>query len=232
MAHPWHYDEGTQVGTDFLDEQEVGLYDERMGRLRDMAGEAEEIRAALRLSSDSTVWEIGTGTGECALRLAAHVRRVDATDISPVMLSWARRKAAERGVVNVRFEAGGFLSGFRPNGRVDAVVSQFALHHLPDFWKSRALAAIAGKLRPGARFFLRDLVFPSDLGDYDPFFTMVVDGVRARAGEETAAGTVRHIRSEYSTLDWIQEGLLERAGFRIVGRSGESPLLAYVCERG
>lgn len=232
MTHPWHYDERTQVGTDFSDEREVRLYDEHMGRLRNTAKEAEEIRAALRLTPESAVWEIGTGTGECALALAPHVRRVDATDISQAMLSWARHKAAERGISNVRFEVGGFLSGYHPNGRVDAVVSQFVLHHLPDFWKSRALVAIAERLRPGARLFLRDLVFPSDLGDYDPFFTMLVEGVRARAGEETAEGTVRHIRTEFSTLDWILEGLLERAGLRIVERSGQSPLLAYVCEKG
>lgn len=231
MNHPWLYDETMQVGTDYSDRAEVAAYDQRMLQLRDVSAEAGEVQQALSLSGDSIVWEIGTGTGECALALAAVVERVYATDISPAMLEYARHKAKERGIDNVTFEKGGFLSGFRPLQPVDGVVSQLALHHLPDFWKSRALAAIASSLRPNGRLYLRDVVFPSSIDDYDAYFTAVIGELRARAGDEVARQTIQHIKAEYSTLDWILEGMIVRSGLRIVEKESAGFLSVYVCEK-
>lgn len=228
---PWLFDEAVPVGTDYRDPGEVAAYDRHMQTLRDVGAEAVDIRRALALTRDSVVWEIGTGTGECALRLAAAVRHVHATDVSPAMLAFARDKAQQRAVRNVTFEAGGFLSGFRPPTPVDAVVSQLALHHLPDFWKARALDGIARALRPGGRLYLRDVVFPSSVEDYDAFFRTAIDGVRARAGDRVAGQTIQHIKTEYSTLDWILEGMLVRAGLEIVEKSASGFLAAYVVER-
>jgi len=231
VSHPWQYDETRQIGTDYRDRKEVEAYDARMQRLRDVAAEAREIRTALRLSTDSTVWEIGTGTGECALALAATAKQVYATDVSPAMLEYARRKADRRRVTNATFEAGGFLSGFRPARPVDGIVTQLALHHLPDFWKSRALVAIARSLRPGGRLYLRDVVFPSTTDEYDPFFAAAIAAVRARVGDEAAEQTVQHIKTEFSTLDWILEGMLSRSGLRILAKDCAGFLSVYVCER-
>ena len=46
---------------------------------------------------------------------------------------------------------------YQPNS-YDLIVSEFTLHHLPDFWKAVALARIYGALKPGAQFFLRQAV--------------------------------------------------------------------------
>lgn len=231
MPHPWQYDETIQVGTDYRDRQEVEAYDARMRALRDVGAEAADIREALALSGDAVVWEIGTGTGECALALAASVGNVYASDVSPTMLDYARHKAAQRGIRNVSFESGGFLSGFRPHQPVDAVVTQLALHHLPDFWKSRALAAMAGSLRPHGRLYLRDVVFPAAIDDYDAFFARAVAEVRAHAGEDVAQQTIQHIKAEFSTLDWILEGLIERSGLQIVRKDCKGFISVYVCEK-
>jgi ubiquinone/menaquinone biosynthesis C-methylase UbiE len=160
MTYPWQYDETVQIGTDYRDENEVRVYDEHMQRLRDAEKEAGEIADAVAVSSSTTVWEIGTGTGECALRLSRRCRHVLATDVSPAMLAFALRKADERGITNITFKAGGFLSGFQPETQVDAIVSQLAFHHLPDFWKFRALGIISRKLRAGGRLYLRMLSSP------------------------------------------------------------------------
>lgn len=231
MDHPWQYDETVQVGVDYLNEKEAHAYDQRMQKLRDVIAEANEIGEALALSPNSIVWEIGTGTGECALAIASKCRQVYATDISPAMLAYARCKAEERQVVNVTFEIGGFLSGSQPESPVDAIVSQLAFHHLPDFWKWRALERIAGKLRSKGRFFLRDVVFPSEVDDYDTFFEEVVDDVRSSAGDEAAQATIQHIRSEFSTLDWILEGMIERSGLGIVNKDCQGFLTVYLCEK-
>lgn len=231
MNYPWQYDETVPVGTDYRDPNEVSGYDERMARLRDIDTEVKDIQRALRLSRESTVWEIGTGTGECALALAATVRHVYATDVSPAMLGYAHRKAERRRVKNVTFAPGGFLSGFRPAHPVDGVVTQLALHHLPDFWKARALVAIASSLGPTGRLYLRDVVFPSTTTDYDAFFQTVIDEVRARAGEDVAQQTAQHIKREFSTLEWILEGMLARSGLRIVEQDCKGFVSVYVCEK-
>lgn len=114
---------------------------------------------------------------------------------------------------------------------MDGIVTQLALHHLPDFWKSRALKGMAGSLRPGGRLYLRDVVFPSEVDDYDAFFASVTDWMRSNAGGKMAEDTVRHIREEFSTLDWILEGMIERAGFDIVAKRCEGFLCVYVCEK-
>jgi ubiquinone/menaquinone biosynthesis C-methylase UbiE len=231
MNVPWQYDEATQVGTDYGDQSEVSAYDERMQQLRNTEAEAKDIERALRLAPESTVWEIGTGTGQCAIALSRAVKHVYATDVSLAMLEYARSKARRQGIANVTFAEGGFLSGFRPAHPVDGIVSQLALHHLPDFWKSRAVVAAANRLRSGARLYLRDVVFLSTTSDYDAFFQAVIEGMRAHAGEEVAQQTVQHIKTEFSTLDWILEGLITRAGLKIVEKQGDGFVSAYVCEK-
>ena len=231
MTYPWYYNETVTLNVDFHDPKEVEEYDERMGKLRNVAAEAEEIAEDLALSPDSTVWEIGTGTGECSLALASRCRRIYATDISRAMLAYARKKKEERRVNNVVFEVGGFLSGFQPECGVNGIVSQLALHHLPDFWKSMAFKVVSKKLLPNGRFYLRDVIFPSDVDNYDSFFAQAVEGLRARAGDEMARRTIQHIRKEYSTLDWILEGMMERNGLKIVKKESEGFLTVYVCEK-
>lgn len=231
MNPPWQYDETIQIGTDYSDPEEVAAYDQRMRKLRDVNAESKDIQKALSLSSDSIVWEIGTGTGECALALAATVKHVYATDVSPTMLDYAHHKAEQLCISNVTFENGGFLSGFRPRSPVDGVVTQLSLHHLPDFWKSRALTIIASSLRPRGRLYLRDVVFPSSIDDFDIFFKVVTDGIRLQAGDEVAQQTVQHIKAEFSTLDWILEGMIVRSGLRIIEKAGKGFLSVYVCEK-
>jgi len=71
----------------------------------------------------------------------------------------------------------------------------------------------------------------------DAVFLVEPDGVRilhsgnlahTLATEHLAA--ISHVAKEYSTLDWIMEGLLTRAGFRIEQIvSDKAPLVQYVC---
>jgi len=158
-------------------------------------------------------------------------KHVYATDVSPAMLAYARQKAERRGVMNITFAGGGFLSGFRPDHLVDGIVSQLALHHLPDFWKSRAISAIASSLRPQGRLYLRDVVFPSSTVDYDAFFQAVIENTGSLAGDEVAEQTVQHIKTEFSTLDWILEGMIVRSGLTIIEKRQDGFLSVYICEK-
>jgi hypothetical protein len=54
------------------------------------------------------------------------------------MLGHARKKAAFRGIANIDFLQGGFLTYQHKGAPLDAIINQLALHHLPDFWKQVA----------------------------------------------------------------------------------------------
>jgi putative AdoMet-dependent methyltransferase len=231
MQNPWLYDEQRQIGTDYADESHVTAYDAGMQRLRNIPQEVGIVAQALSLSPIATVWEVGCGTGELALGLAAGCRHVHATDVSSAMLTFARRKAAERGIENITFEQGGFLAGYTPPEPVQGVVSQLALHHLPDLWKLSALRRLRRYLQPGGRLYLRDIVYPSGVPDYDAYFAGLIAGVRREGGDELAQQTIAHVREEYSTFAWVLEEMLRQAGFGIHDKLAERFTTSYICVR-
>jgi SAM-dependent methyltransferase len=131
------------------------------------------------------------------------------------MLDYSRQKAEQMGLQNISFCHGGFLTYKHGAGLADAMVSVAVLHHLPDFWKLVGLQRAASMLKPGGRFFLFDVVFPSDMNGYEARFDGWIQSMADKVGMEFAAEAETHIREEHSTFDWILEGLLKRAGFII-----------------
>ena len=109
------------------------------------------------------VLELGTGTGETARRvLARHPAAVlVGVDASREMLAQARATLpAER--VELRT---GRLEDPLPEGPFDVVVSALAVHHLDGAGKAALFERIAGRLAPGGRLVLGDVVVPEDPAD-------------------------------------------------------------------
>jgi ubiquinone/menaquinone biosynthesis C-methylase UbiE len=228
----WYFNELQQVGVDYADIKEVQAYDLRMQKIRDVNKEIQDIMSAINLKEEHVILEIGTGTGELAVEVSKYCKKVIALDISNTMLEFARQKAVFRGRNNIEFIRGGFLTYEHQEGLLDTVVSQLALHHLPDFWKMIALRRVFEMLKDGGKLFLRDVVFPSDVEDYEKFFNELIIEIRENAGDEIAEETEIHIKEEFSTLDWIAEELLKRAGFRIDKADYYNGFLAtYVCTK-
>jgi putative AdoMet-dependent methyltransferase len=222
----WQWNELQQVGTDYSDTAEVERYERRMGEFRDLPGEDAAILATLGLAENAHILEIGTGTGHFARAAARAGHRVTAVDVSPAMLQYADQRATSEGLTGIDFRHAGFLTLSVPPGTFDAVVSVVALHHLPDLWKAVALANIHRVLKPGGQFLLCDVVFSSrgehQEAQFDAFVNAMPEGIRE--------GAIGHVTKEYSTLDWIMEGLLTRAGFRIQGIVADrAPLVQYLC---
>jgi len=210
----WQYHEPDHPGADF--DAIAEEYDQNMRKVRDIQGEIDEVLDFLDLKPDQTVLELGTGTGEFALAASRRCSWVYAVDLSDGMLRYAQKKAASRDILNVDFLKGGFLTYEHQGDPVDAAVSQIALHHLPDFWKQVALLRIAGLLKKGGRFCLRDVVYSFDTAEYEDYFKKFFAQASARGGDEFAGIMADHVKNEYSTLDWIMRGMMERAGFEIV----------------
>lgn len=224
----WQWNEHVQVGVDYQNVDEVRAYDARMRALRDIDQENAAITAAAGLRPEHTVVEIGSGTGAFTRHAARLCAKVYACDVSAAMLQYARAKAEEAKITNIEFCHAGFLTYEHQGEPVDLVVSQLALHHLPDFWKLVALKRVAAMLKPGGRFYLTDVVFPDAATEGPHYFDGLVEKAPANSRQEL----LQHIRQEYSTLDWILEGMLTHAGFVIEERIAANVFLtAYVCTK-
>ena len=230
----WQYNEMKQVGTDYNDPAQVEVYDSQMGMLRDIKKENEDIIKTLELTNNQTLIEFGTGTGNFAIDAARHCKNVFAIDVSPHMLEFAQKKAESKGIVNIEFHNAGFLTYEHSEAPVDAVVSQLALHHLPDFWKLIALKRVFGLLKNGGKFFLKDTVYSFDenIQDHEAFFNNLINIIRKAGGTQIADDLEIGIRDEYSTFGWIMEALLLRAGFTIDKKQySEGFIAVYLCTK-
>ena len=102
------------------------------------------------------VLELGTGTGETALRvLDLHPNvRWTGIDASEPMLARARERLPHADLRLARLE------DRLPDGPFDLVVSVLAVHHLDGPGKRDLFQRLAAVLRPGGRFVLGDVVVP------------------------------------------------------------------------
>jgi len=226
----WQYQERDHPGADF--DALAEIYDRNMQKYRDVSGEIREVLGFLDLQPDQTVMEVGTGTGEFALAAAGQCSKVYALDLSQGMLSYAEKKARSRGIVNVEFIPAGFLTYQHSGAPVDAVVTQIALHHLPDFWKQIALLRMAALLPVGGKLFLRDIVYSFAISEHERFFSNYIARAAEVAGTQFSKSIESHISREYSTLDWIMRGLIERAGFEVIREEHKEGFIgSYYCIR-
>ncbi len=166
----WWYEETDPAGVDYSSAKLVQRYDDRHQKLRDYEKNSEIIINRLGLDTDSTVIDLGAGTGAFALHAAKHCQKVYAVDVSATMLDYCRTKGETAGLWNIVYCHGGFLTYEHDAAPVDAIVSIFVLHHLPDFWKLVGLKRAAEMLKPDGRLFLCDIVFPSETANLEAEF--------------------------------------------------------------
>jgi putative AdoMet-dependent methyltransferase len=211
----WQYDEMKPSGVDFSDIEEVLAYDIMHKKFRDYARMSEEIIRRLNLNPESIVIDMGSGTGAFALHAAKKCRTLYAVDISDCMLEYSRQQAEKEGISNIIFRHGGLLTYEHNSDLADAIVCVAVLHHLPDFWKQVALKRCHSMLKPGGRMLLFDIVFPPWDENSAAKIEDLIKGFEVMAGARMAEEAMIHIRDEFSTYDWIMEGIIKRSGFRI-----------------
>ncbi|MFQ3577542.1 MAG: class I SAM-dependent methyltransferase [Verrucomicrobiia bacterium] len=227
----WIWNEFHQTGRDYTDEREAGQYDQSHADFRDMEAEALEALHMLEVRSDGTLLDLGCGTGSFLTIAAGRCRKVIGADVSEAMLALAREKAARLGRTNVQFVHEGFLTYHHNGDPLDAVATTYALHHLPDYWQAVALRRIYGMLRSGGRFYLRDVVIPDAKELFEPVQGFINEQAEA-GGDFLREDAEGHFREEFSTFDWVMEGMLTRAGFTILNHRVESRVIStYLCLR-
>jgi SAM-dependent methyltransferase len=221
----WYPAEQDHAGPEHLDPEYVAAYDAKSGL------EREDALAVVRengLGPDTTLVDLGCGTGLLAVAASAEARRVVGADVSSAMLEVARRRSDA-----VEWVEAGFLTYEHAGEPPQLVHTRHALHHLPDFWKAVALARIHDLLAQDGVLVLRDLVY-----DFEPGESKCrIEEWLAAAAPAPAEGWTRaeletHVRSEHSTFTWLLEPLLEHAGFEIRERDVRGGIYAtYVCRR-
>lgn len=116
---------------------------------------------AVALTPALTVLDFGAGTGLLTGRVAPHVGRVHAVDVSPAMLAQLAQKPELAGKVEIHCQD---LLLEPLAVRADLVVSAMAMHHVAD--TAALLRALYQRLAPGGRIALADL--DAEEGDFHP----------------------------------------------------------------
>jgi 2-polyprenyl-3-methyl-5-hydroxy-6-metoxy-1,4-benzoquinol methylase len=215
LARDWYYTQRRQVG---LDTAVASIYDVS----EDSDARARQALTTLGVKAGWRVADIGCGNGVLATEAALMGAEVDAIDISPAMLGLAEIYARDR-KARIRTQPAGLLSfAYQPNS-YDLIVSEFTLHHLPDFWKAVAISRIFNALKPGANFYLRDMVFVSMPDGVDRDVEGWADfSIKNHDFERESVMT--HMRDEYSTFGWVMERMLTETGFTLVSVDYHAPL--------
>jgi 2-polyprenyl-3-methyl-5-hydroxy-6-metoxy-1,4-benzoquinol methylase len=225
LARDWFYSERGRIGLDALVAARSAIYDHD-----DSGGRARATLTRLGVQPGWRIADIGCGTGTLACEAAKMGATVDAVDIAPAMLALAEIQARDSRV-SLKTQSAGLLSfNFAPD-TFDLIVSEFTLHHLPDFWKAVALARMVRAIKPGGRLFLRDIVFVGvpdgaerDIGQWADFNIKNHDFPR----EDVAT----HMRDEHSTFGWVIERMLTDVGFTLVSADYHAPLHGtYLCRK-
>jgi len=151
-----------------------------------------------RMNSESIVLEVGCGTGEFTYRIAPHVKKLTATDLSPDLLAHAKeRVTACCPQATVEFEPQDVMKMTLPEASFDSVFGCSMLHHVDP---KGALKEIHRVLKPGGW-----CVF-SEPNMLNPQIAVSshVGFIRRRAG---------YSPDETAFFRWELEGLLEQAGY-------------------
>ena len=103
------------------------------------------------------VVDVGCGTGENALMLAAHGLEVMGIDLAPTAIDRARQKAHERGIAAVEFtvwDALDLSNLVTSTGTFDCAIDSGVFHTFADEDRAAYVGGVGAAVRSGGRLFL------------------------------------------------------------------------------
>jgi putative AdoMet-dependent methyltransferase len=157
----------------------------------------------LEENSDTSVLDIGIGTGNLAARFLSSGMRVTGIDPSAEM-----RKICGKKFPGIKVMTGDFLKYPRSLPKVDLIVSAYAFHHLTAAEKARAVPMMKKLLNPKGRIVIADFMFQNSatIGSTNQF-------IREKSGGDMVAT----FKDEYPGLYDDLTLVFEKEGFRVDG---------------
>ncbi len=205
---------------------EVEMYDSSHSEFRDIVKESNIVLDSLGIGDNNVLIDFGSGTG-FAIQAALHGAKVYAVDVSQSMLDYAQAKASKAGISSITFCCSGFLSFEFEDQTADSIVTTFALHHFPDFWKGIALNRM---LEPDGQLYIHDAILEEHQAIEN--IATLIEELADAGGDFLREDTEGHFREEFSTYDWIMDGLLTRTGFTINSKDIQDGVIGtYYCTK-
>lgn len=147
---------------------------------------------------DAIALDMGCGGGHVTFRLAPHVSKIVAYDLSADMLQTVAGEATRRGLSNVVTKQGSAETLACPDNSFDIVATRFSAHHWRDV--PAGLAQMHRVLKPGGIAFFADAVAAEDwLTDT---WLQTIEVLRDPS----------HVR-DYKVSEW--ENMVQEAGFTV-----------------
>ena len=117
----------------------------------------DTVVALAQAHPNMSVLDMGTGTGNLALRFARLGCKLWCMDFSEAMLAKARQK-----LPGARFVLSDLRAGWPSEleREFDRIVSAYVLHHFALDEKVRIVKSLAARLAPGGRMVIADIAFP------------------------------------------------------------------------
>ncbi len=136
----------------------------------DTYADAEDLAwmlADLPMSTDASVLDVASGTGEFARALAPHVASVIGLDATDAMMERGKSFIREHGIDNIEFKRGIVEEIPFADETFDIVASRYAVHHYAD--PKQVLSEMARVCKRGGHVIVVDIVIPDDstAAEYD-----------------------------------------------------------------
>lgn len=205
----WDFDQWADAYDGWIASEDpiYARYDAVLGRVIGLSGAARGKR----------ILDIGTGTGNLAVRLLDLGAEVIGLDPSQKMLDIAAAKLKGRGSIELEKVEHPFVSIPHADQSFDAVVSTYAFHHVHPDRKPGCICEMMRVLKPGGAWVIGDLMFQDrdrEQAALD-FLDWMEDEYYARVDELLPVlrdmGMV--LKSEqYTTITWVVWTEKPRAG--------------------
>jgi ubiquinone/menaquinone biosynthesis C-methylase UbiE len=132
-------------------------------------GHSDAMQILLEMSGvghDDEVLDVACGPGMVACEFARQARQVSGIDMTPAMITQARKRQQEQNQINLDWTVGEAVPLPYGDSRFSLVITRYSFHHLLS--PERALAEMIRVCKPGGRVLVADVaVDPSKSAAYD-----------------------------------------------------------------